>query len=226
MRRRQLAGRVYYLWQNQSGLSMLELILAIVIISLTMTALVVISNNTLSTSGSSRNQAVADRYAREGIEFLRDYRDNNGWAAFRRVGGFSTDHPTWNATGMGTAPPSCVRNNTKRYYYGMTLPASGVVTPYSPNTRAFACGTDADFAPGGSNYESRWLNDFCKTSVIVTDPDNKSTLEMAKVRDNYYRFVIIGYETADRAFIRSTVCYYENQQIRSVQVDGYLTNWQ
>ena len=67
---------------SQSGLSLLEVLVSIAVVSMSITALVTISNAAISSVDDSRNQAVADQYVRQSLEATRVNRDQNGWLAF------------------------------------------------------------------------------------------------------------------------------------------------
>ncbi len=58
---------------------MLEVVLAIAIVSIAIVALVVVTNASLNAVNESRNQAIADQYSRQAIETLRVIRDKNTW---------------------------------------------------------------------------------------------------------------------------------------------------
>lgn len=72
--------------KNQEGLSLLEVIISIAVVSLAITALVTISNAAIASVDSSRNQAIADQYARQDLEAARVNRDQSGWNSFLQVG--------------------------------------------------------------------------------------------------------------------------------------------
>lgn len=61
--------------QNQQGLSLLEVLVAIAFVTISITAMVTISNAALGNVNRSRDQGAADQYARQAIEITRAYRD-------------------------------------------------------------------------------------------------------------------------------------------------------
>lgn len=67
---------------HPKGLSLLEVMVAIAVVSMSITALVVISNAAISSVDDSRNQAIADQYVRQALEATRVNRDQNGWLNF------------------------------------------------------------------------------------------------------------------------------------------------
>ncbi len=201
---------------SPGGMSLLEILVAVAFLGIALTALIGLGSVGLKNSGTSRNTVLADQYAREGVEMLRSYRDNKGWEAFRRVDGRASDIPIW-----GQSTPEC-GGVSQRYYRTYALPASGV-PPMNPN--GYSCGTHANFTnPADPKYQ--WLQDWCATTPWATAPAGSPHMLTGQVVKNFYRFIIIGFETTDKAFIRSVVCYYEGPNIRSVQVDSYLTDWQ
>lgn len=92
----QLAHKLH----SATGLSLLEVLVAIAVATIAMTALVVITNTATRGVDTARTRTTADQFVREGTEQMRAYRD--------RVG-FST-------------MTASLTNNTDRYF---TLDASG-----------------------------------------------------------------------------------------------------
>ncbi len=71
---------------NSQGISLLEIILAVSIVMISLSALVVLANTASRNVAESRNHTIADQYVRSGIEGLRHIRDNDGWDTLLGVG--------------------------------------------------------------------------------------------------------------------------------------------
>jgi type II secretory pathway pseudopilin PulG len=68
--------------KQSSGLSLLEVIISIAVVSIAISALVVISNAAIRSVNESRNNAIADQYVRQALEATRVNRDQKGWVEF------------------------------------------------------------------------------------------------------------------------------------------------
>ena len=66
-------------------MSLLEIMLAISIVVITLSALVTIATTATRSADSSRGHTIADQYAREAVEHLRYVRDNEGWRGLLRA---------------------------------------------------------------------------------------------------------------------------------------------
>lgn len=64
---------------SDSGVSLLEIILAISVIVISISALTAIATTANRSVAVSRGHTIADQYVRGGVELLRNYRDNHGW---------------------------------------------------------------------------------------------------------------------------------------------------
>lgn len=73
---------------NQQGLSLLEVLVAIAFVTISITAMVTISNAALTNVNHSRDEAAADQYARQAIEIARAYRDRQ--APFSKFASYQT----------------------------------------------------------------------------------------------------------------------------------------
>lgn len=71
---------------NQEGFSLVEVLLAIAVALIAITALVVASQASLHSAGSSRDQAIADQLLRTSLEALRIKRDSEGFAVYAQNG--------------------------------------------------------------------------------------------------------------------------------------------
>ena len=71
--------------KNQSsnnGQSLIEMLAAIAVMIVVILALVAITTAAIRNASFARNQATATKYAQEGIEKVRAYRDGTDWAVF------------------------------------------------------------------------------------------------------------------------------------------------
>ena len=66
---------------SESGISLLEIMLAIGIAVISISALTVIATTATRNVSNSRGHTIADQYARETITQMRSIRDNQGWAS-------------------------------------------------------------------------------------------------------------------------------------------------
>lgn len=75
--------------KKEEGQSLFEVVFAIAVASLIITGIVTVVTASLRNSEFSRNNALANRYAQEGQEWLRGQRDLD-WAAFASHAGANT----------------------------------------------------------------------------------------------------------------------------------------
>lgn len=68
--------------RNQAGQSLVELLAALSVIVLVLFSLVKVATLSLNNSSYSKQKAQAAKYAQEGIEKTRAYRDANIWSTF------------------------------------------------------------------------------------------------------------------------------------------------
>lgn len=71
---------------NSDGISLLEIILAVSIVVVSLSALVTIANTASRNVAASRGHTIADQHVRAGTEQLRHIRDNQGWSGLLGVG--------------------------------------------------------------------------------------------------------------------------------------------
>lgn len=69
----------------RNGYLLIEVLISVVLIATTLTALVSLQRRSLSISDTSRNESVATRYAQESIEWIRKIRDEEGWIPFEQA---------------------------------------------------------------------------------------------------------------------------------------------
>lgn len=67
--------------KNSQGQSFIELIAALVVVSIVLTAIVGLITKSIANATAARNKTLATSYAQEGLEWLRAERDL-GWTAF------------------------------------------------------------------------------------------------------------------------------------------------
>src|SRR3989304_1422306 len=67
--------------KSKRGQSMFELLVAVFVIALTLTALVGLVSTSISNTNFSRERTLASKYTQEAVEWLRQERDIS-WAAF------------------------------------------------------------------------------------------------------------------------------------------------
>jgi prepilin-type N-terminal cleavage/methylation domain-containing protein len=65
------------LQKQNSGFSIIEVMIAIFIFAMAMASIFMVINSTLSTNNLNKNQIIASNLAREQIEIIRNLRDNN-----------------------------------------------------------------------------------------------------------------------------------------------------
>lgn len=91
--------------KNIRGQSLFEIIFAVAIAALIMTAVVVLSTDSVRNSSFSRNQTLASRLAQEAHEWLRSERDSD-WTTFAgRVGTTCLGALSWSGSCAVTGTP-------------------------------------------------------------------------------------------------------------------------
>jgi Tfp pilus assembly protein PilV len=78
--------------RSQQGLSVIELLAAVVVIVVVIVSIVSLTTNSLKLSQQAQYRQKAITYAREGIEIVRSNRDTHSWSDFV---GFSYDSDTY-----------------------------------------------------------------------------------------------------------------------------------
>ena len=139
---------------SASGLSLLEVTIAIAVVSIAISALVVISNAAIRSVNDSRNNAIADQYVRQALEATRVNRDQNGWAQFVQMP---------NAMDVGSYRAYSL-NGTNLVYH-QTLTGSAITA--SPCT---SHANSSDYLLPGTNnfYQSVVLYRKSTSEMIVT----------------------------------------------------------
>ena len=113
--------------RSSEGISLLEIILAVTIVVVSLSALVTIANTASRNVAASRGHSIADQHVRAGTEQLRYIRDNQGWAKLLDIGAANelkagnTKYYSLNSNGVLTYraatmnPDVCVVANTSTY---------------------------------------------------------------------------------------------------------------
>lgn len=114
---------VHHKLAGSDGLSLLEIILAVTIVVISLTALVTIANTASRNVAASRGHTIADQHVRAGTEQMRYIRDNQGWSGLLGVG-----------TSYELDP------GTTRYY---SLNSSGTLTFRTSSLATDVCGVPA-----------------------------------------------------------------------------------
>jgi len=67
---------------NNFGQSLIEIVAAIVVISVGILAIVKVTTKSISNTIFARNRALATTYGQDTLEKIREYRDRNNWQTF------------------------------------------------------------------------------------------------------------------------------------------------
>ncbi len=113
------------------GQSLFEMIVAVLIVSLVMIALVSLSTKNLALTAYSRNKTLANRHSQEVLEWVRGERDRD-WAAF--VSHSNASGTTWCVANLSwssqgaCSTSNAIPNSTTPFLRSMTLRTSAVNT--------------------------------------------------------------------------------------------------
>lgn len=93
----------------RSGQILVELLLALAVATVTIVALAGVTTRSVSNAGFARSQSQASSLASEAIEWIRGYRDQNGWSNFNFLNGdYCLQDLGWDTLGPPTCPPITV----------------------------------------------------------------------------------------------------------------------
>lgn len=93
----------------RSGQILIELLLALAVATVTIVALAGVVTRSVSNAGFARSQSQASNLASEAIEWIRGYRDENGWSNFSFLNGdYCLRDLDWSTLGPPTCPPITV----------------------------------------------------------------------------------------------------------------------
>ena len=73
--------------QKQKGFTLIEVLVSVVILGLVGTALFALTITAVTGSGWASKRSMGMQYAKEGIEGVRSFRDQNGWPALSPLSG-------------------------------------------------------------------------------------------------------------------------------------------
>jgi Tfp pilus assembly protein PilV len=113
---------------QQKGISLLEIVIAVGLISIILLALVSVSTKSISNTTYSREKNQASRLSQEAVEWLRSQRDM-GWSTFY---GYVDASDTWCLTTLawdnaGACSGDKVPNTNLERQVAFTTPEQGVV---------------------------------------------------------------------------------------------------
>ena len=113
---------------QQKGISLLEIVIAVGLISIILLALVSVSTKSISNTTYSRERNQASRYSQEAVEWLRSQRDL-GWSAFYV---YVDSSDTWcldtlSWTNSGACSGRMIANTNLVREVEFTTPEQGVV---------------------------------------------------------------------------------------------------
>lgn len=108
----QVLGRKYKYFKK--GQSLFEVVFAVGISALIITAIVALATNSIANSTFSRNSALAGRFVQESIEWLRGQRDSD-WELFldrAQVTTWCLPSLDWNSALVGTCADATILTNS------------------------------------------------------------------------------------------------------------------
>jgi len=114
--------------RQQSGQSFFEMLIAVLIVSLVLIALVGLATRSIALTTFSRNKTLANRYAQEVIEWMRGERDTD-WALFR---GRATTSNNWCMRTLAWSSQGVCGTNATIGTTGFTRDVTFILT--GPNT--------------------------------------------------------------------------------------------
>lgn len=94
---------------RHEGQSLIELLIAIAVVSLVLVGVVSLSGVSIRNESFSQNQSLASEYNRQALEWIRGYRDS-GWAAFKSYSSVTGNNYCANALPPDWASSSCGTN--------------------------------------------------------------------------------------------------------------------
>lgn len=136
---------------KQQGLSIIEVMVSIAIVAIAITALVTISNASINSVNSSRDQAIADQYARQGIEITRAVRDQTTWDKFIKN----------NGNGGGTGAPG------EQRIYSLKDPSVGSFTQVGSVSTADAYSTPCAYIQSDTTNYNITGNTRFRRAIVV-----------------------------------------------------------
>ncbi|MBI2029446.1 hypothetical protein HYT02_03460 [Candidatus Gottesmanbacteria bacterium] len=138
--------------QNNSGQSIIEVIIAVGIVALVLVALVTAVTVSIKNSTFSKNKSIANKYINEGIEAVRSIRDTSWTTLYSesgQVNGLLSSAGVWNFSGASDIPAT-----------GFTR----TVDVSCPNNQTCNITVTVTWISGGQNHSSSASTVFTKWS--------------------------------------------------------------
>jgi type II secretory pathway pseudopilin PulG len=149
--------------RNQQGQTLLELLIALFILVLVLTATIALIVNSINAGRESRNRLVAASLAREGVEIVRNIRDSNWIDPGDPTGIPVVPPPNWDEGLVGNSPAIPFVNSVSA-----TTPTQLYFDPASQNQTAVKLYSDAyvqgAVTPGSDTqfYRLIYLDPICQ----------------------------------------------------------------
>lgn len=126
--------------KNNSGLTLIEVILSVTLLGLIGTALATLGITALRTADAARRRSVAAEYSKEALEAVRSIRDQQGWQTFDdNLGDFCLENATGRFNLRSDGDSRC--RTLAGYSQKITIAET---TPTSPNRRKVLVTTSYD----------------------------------------------------------------------------------
>ena len=184
-----------YTNRHQAGFTLIETVIAILILSLSIGALLTLSAGGLFSVRYARNQIVADNLAQEGLEFLRNYRDT---ASIREV--------SW-TDWTESLPSGCFQDDGCR------------IDPYTEGSSLVAC---SGACPGIVLYQFPDAPGFYGYS---NGDYPFSTLGVTQLPTTYVRTIRFEQPDHNQLVVTSTITWRNGNATKTVSQSLLLTNW-
>ncbi len=223
--------------RKQSGFTLVEVIVATMVIVVGILATVSVANVSVRASGDNERKVVGTNLAREGVELVRNIRDTN-WQTYVEEGRMKTANPSYNRLRnkdvdwdcFPTDPPlsivSCHGEHLSKDFSATKGAMQAVVgsDPATPDTSPYLIPKPANVTTKSPAY----LLCLRPLAPKVYVPSPGTSCPTGK---GYYRRVTIesrrGDKGSDNMYVRSAVTW-EGQPggpNAEIVVEEYLTNW-
>jgi type II secretory pathway pseudopilin PulG len=164
MERKQCTVKKLHFRGGSAGSSIIEVLVAIVVMLLVMTAVLQLSVVSMRHQRVSSARSVGTQLASEGIEWVRSLRDVSGWQTFSEHIGNS-----WNFCLMDTVPPASeFLTLSSNICIGNTFVVSGVTYERliqinkKPGVDGYDVAITVSWVDGSQNYEVRQQTELWK----------------------------------------------------------------
>lgn len=203
--------------RDQGGQSLLEMLVALLILVTALTATIVLIVTSINASRDSRNKLIASNLAREGIEMVRNIRDSN-WVDP------STTTPPWD-DGLTSGDDPTAVPNIKGGTDTITLdftPTTFAETPYTAvklSGTSYLQGLTASGTSAGF-FRLLYLNPICRDQTTGTEQIIAKTTSsncIAQFGANYEKVGI-------RVIVE--VRFPNSSSSKKVLIEDRLYNWQ